>query len=308
MHISKIIQKNVTIMKKALIIGFAIAAIFSSCKKDEVDYAALEQKTLDEYLQINYPKATADNDGIYTVEATEGTGISPLPESYVLVNYTVSRISGPLSKNVFDTNNETTARDNRLYSEQIHYTPTIWKANEMIKGIKLALNKMKEGGKAKYILPSNLAYGDKEIGYLPAYSTLIVEIELIKVIDNIDAYESNIILKHIEESPLEFNLTQSGVYLAITKDGEGEKYKNGAIISLTCLGKYLDGKVFNAKSTFELTLDQNQVIPGFEAAVKELKPGSKATVIIPYKMGYGTKGKSPIKGYETLIFELEMPN
>jgi len=25
-------------------------------------------------------------------------------------------------------------------------------------------------------------------------------------------------------------------------------------------------------------------------------------------MGYGTKGKSPIKGYETLVFELEMPN
>ena len=296
------------LMKKVIIIGLTIAAIFSSCKKDEVDYAAIEQKTLSEYLQLNYPNVTADKDGLYTVEETEGTGISPLPESYVLVNYSIAKISGPINKIIFDTNNETIARDNRLYSDRIHYTPTVWKANEMLNGIKLALNKMKEGGKAKFIMPSNLAYGDKEAGYLPAYSTLIVEIELVKVIDNIDTYETNVILKHIEDSPLEFNLTESGVYLAITGEGKGEKYKEGATISLVCTGKYLDGKVFNSRSTLELTIGQNQVIPGFEAAVKELKSGSKATVIIPYKMGYGTKGKSPIKGYETLVFELEMPN
>ena len=40
---------------------------------------------------------------------------------------------------------------------------------------------MSEGETAKLIIPSHLAYGDKKTGPIPAYSTLIFEIELLKV-------------------------------------------------------------------------------------------------------------------------------
>jgi FKBP-type peptidyl-prolyl cis-trans isomerase FkpA len=40
---------------------------------------------------------------------------------------------------------------------------------------------MNEGGKATLIIPSAIAYGSRDSGKIPAYSTLVFEVELIKV-------------------------------------------------------------------------------------------------------------------------------
>ncbi|HCJ6515917.1 TPA: FKBP-type peptidyl-prolyl cis-trans isomerase, partial [Acinetobacter baumannii] len=43
------------------------------------------------------------------------------------------------------------------------------------------LQLMKEGGKATFFIPSNLAYGPQELPGIPANSTLIFDVELISV-------------------------------------------------------------------------------------------------------------------------------
>jgi len=57
-------------------------------------------------------------------------------------------------------------------------------------------------------------------------------------------------------------------------------------------GKLEDGTVFDSsegKSPISFTIGQRQVVPGFDAAVRGLRPGEKVTVTLQPEEGYGTR-------------------
>ena len=55
--------------------------------------------------------------------------------------------------------------------------------NQVIKGWTEALTMMPEGSMWELYIPENLAYGDRDTGKIPPYSTLIFKVEVIKVGD-----------------------------------------------------------------------------------------------------------------------------
>lgn len=79
---------------------------------------------------------------------------------------------------------EGTLIDGTLFDSSIKRgQPAIFGVNQVIAGWTEALQLMKEGAKWRLYIPFNLAYGEQGAGEsIPPYSTLVFEVELIKVL------------------------------------------------------------------------------------------------------------------------------
>jgi peptidylprolyl isomerase len=96
---------------------------------------------------------------------TKGKGtVHPTASSKVTVHYHGTLIDGT----VFDSSVE---RDKTIS----------FKLNQVISGWTEGLQLMVEGDKYRLFIPSNLAYGDKSAGSIPAGSLLIFDVELFTI-------------------------------------------------------------------------------------------------------------------------------
>jgi len=111
---------------------------------------------------------TENTNQLQSLDETIGTGAVAAAGDSVTVNYVGSLTNGT----VFDAsaNHGTTG-----------FTFSLG-AGQVIKGWDDGIVGMKEGGKRKLVIPAVLAYGDRAVGnIIPANSTLVFEVELVKV-------------------------------------------------------------------------------------------------------------------------------
>jgi len=120
----------------------------------------------DAYLKKNDIKVKPTNSGLYFVETSKGKGKQAVVGAVVQVHYKGSLLNG----SEFDSSYK---RDK----------PISFKlgGGQVIPGFEEGISLMKEGGKAKLIIPSELGYKDSELENIPAFSTLVYEVELVKV-------------------------------------------------------------------------------------------------------------------------------
>lgn len=108
-------------------------------------------------------KTTAS--GLQYVVEKEGTGAQPTAEDEVTVHYTGKLLNGQ----VFD-------------SSVNRGEPATFPLNRVIPGWTEGVQLMKEGAKYTFFIPSDLAYGPQGVpGAIPPHSSLIFDVELIKV-------------------------------------------------------------------------------------------------------------------------------
>lgn len=119
-----------------------------------------------EYLEQNKNtegvKVTAS--GLQYLVVKEGTGAQPGPNDVVTVHYTGKLIDGT----VFDSSEE-------------RGEPATFAVGQVIPGWVEGLQLMKEGAAYRLFIPSNLAYGPHGTGPIQPNSTLIFDVQLIKV-------------------------------------------------------------------------------------------------------------------------------
>lgn len=136
-------------------------------KIDQQKYAP-NLKAGTDFLNQNKTKAGIKTtaSGLQYEVITEGTGAKPTATSQVTVNYKGSLIDGK----EFD-------------SSYKRGEPATFGLNQVIPGWTEGLQLMAEGGKYRFFLPYKLAYGSKGTpdGSIPPFSTLIFEVELIKI-------------------------------------------------------------------------------------------------------------------------------
>ena len=103
--------------------------------------------------------------GIQYQVINKGTGIRPKDTDTVTVNYKGTLLNGKQFDSSYGRNEPLSLPLNRVIAG--------W-----IEGVQL----MQTGSKYKFFVPYNLAYGERGAGAdIPPYSTLIFEIELLKV-------------------------------------------------------------------------------------------------------------------------------
>ena len=138
-------------------------------------FAELEAKMNAENIEKGkaFLAENAKREGIVTLPSglqyeiiKEGNGIKPNANDQVKCHYEGTLIDGTLF-------------DSSIKRGQ----PTVFGVSQVIKGWVEALQLMPEGSKWKLYIPSELGYGSQQAGeMIPPYSTLIFEVELIKVI------------------------------------------------------------------------------------------------------------------------------
>ncbi len=137
---------------------------------DAYEYKDMDELTiLANYLTENHIDVQATSSGLYFINENKTNGKMPLNGHGVKINYEGSFLDGQL----FDSTTEKNAP----------FEFVLGVKDQVIPGIEQALYRMHEGEKAKIIVPSFLAFGEKgsSTGIIPPYTPVVYEIELLQV-------------------------------------------------------------------------------------------------------------------------------
>ena len=127
---------------------------------------AEEPARIEKFIKEHNVNVAPSETGVYYLEIAKGTGLMVDNGDLVSIHYNLYNIDDKLIETSFD-------------GEPLQF---VYGNNEMVPGIEEAVGNMRVGGKATIIVPSMMGFGDIAIDKdLPAYSTVIFDLELIDV-------------------------------------------------------------------------------------------------------------------------------
>ncbi len=128
-----------------------------------------EQRKIQLFLDTSKVSFSRLQNGIFYLPVTQGSGSFPERGNTLRINYTGCFLNGKIFESTYDR------------GQPLEYI--CGEQGQVIKGLESAISLMNEGAKAKFIIPSHLAYGEdgSSTGIIPPYTTVIYEIELLNL-------------------------------------------------------------------------------------------------------------------------------
>lgn len=281
-------------MKKLVLLAFStlfLAACSSSIDVDDkkVVTTEIEAKTV-ETEKISEEEASDIIDAVKIEPATVISKTEPTMTESGLKIEILNAGAGVAAKNgdMVTVHYTGTLEDGTKFDSSVDRgTPFSFElgAGKVIKGWEEGVAGMMPGEKRKLTIPSDLAYGERALPGIPAGSTLLFDVELIKA-----------------EKLAELEITD-------VLEGSGNEAVAGSFVEMHYTGTLEDGTVFDSSvergTPFRFTLGVGQVIPGWDQGIVGMKPGGKRTLVIPAHLAYGSRQRGAIPANSTLKFEVE---
>ncbi len=125
------------------------------------------------------------------------------------------------------------------------------------------------------------------------------------------AMEESLLNRYLLHANIKEKPSADGLYYIETQKGTGEKPQSGDRVTVHYTGSFIDGKPFDSSlergKPFTFKFGVGEVIPGWDEGIAKMTKGTKAQLIIPSNLAYGSEGKPPIiPPYSTLIFDIEL--
>ncbi len=112
-----------------------------------------------------------------------------------------------------------------------------------------------------------------------------------------------------KEKGKKFTKTDSGLYIMMVNEGEGEMPAPTDTVEVHYRGMFLDGREFDSSYSRgkPTQFGLNRVIKGWTEGVGMMKPGGLAVLVIPPDLAYGSRGAGgAIPPNSTLAFQIEL--
>lgn len=298
----------------ASILLFVLVALFTSCKKTDNTQTFLQEQRdrnkaeIEAYIaQSGKPFIKlADAEGFYyNIEAggaTSGAKADTAGATDVYIKYKV-RILPSL-----------TVVDDEYATKILNFTLD---CNFPLVGVNAAVKTMFKGSKGTFLFNNEGAYGPAGSPFIPAYSAVVVDLEVVDLKTEAQIIDEYIALKGYTN----VSQTPEGVkYARITPPeiATADTVKGNRKLTIDYLGRLIrkpetsfdQGKDFQlaAATATAPTLASSGMINGWKVGLVDRQVGESGILFIPSKQAYGKKGSLPpsttIPCYAPLLFEI----
>ncbi|MFW6371907.1 MAG: FKBP-type peptidyl-prolyl cis-trans isomerase, partial [Bacteroidota bacterium] len=284
----------------------------AGCEKDDSEEKMAGQRAkLEKYIEDNNITTEPTSSGLYFLPVEEGNGTQADSSADVMIFYYTERLlDGTI---VYSTSKKLLESSGIEYTD-LYIGPYQQRLDKIgPSGLKEGLEMMSEGDSARLILPFDLAYGEIAFENVPAYSNLIFDVRLLKVVNDMKVHERELINNYLDTIATDnIDSLTTGVIIISDKPGIGEKPGLYKTVSISVKGTTITGIPFfdSGETDRSWSIQPGDTeIEGLNYALLEMKVGEQARAIIPYFLAYdkNQQGNSwNLPPYATLVFDITL--